>query len=430
MTSPDDPEVPAGSAERPSELGFSTRAIRAASHVPPVHQRPTSVPIFQTATFASMDTDELAMVAADSRAGFAYSRLSNPTTTALGDAYAELAGAEAGVALASGMGAIHAACAALLRAGDRVVAPLAAYGSTRVQLVGYFGRFGVEVALVDMTDHDAVAAALAERPTRLLYAETSANPTTFISDHAALADLAHRAGAVYVVDNTFASTYVCRPLAFGADLVVESATKYIGGHSDLMAGVVAGPTALIERVRRVQVDTGATLAPIEAFLALRGLLTLAVRMDRHASNALALATWLEAQDGVERVLYPGLRSHPQHGVVGRQFRPGVAGGMLAFEVAGGRAAGRAIINALSVAERTASLGSVHTMVVHPPSTSQRQLSEAELIESGIRPGLLRVSVGLEDVRDLEADFEQALAVARSLASGADTPGVPTAPAAR
>lgn len=399
-----------------SELGFSTRAIRAASHVAPVRQVSTAVPIYQTATFASLDAEELAAAAADPRAGFAYSRLANPTTMALGDAYAELAGGEAGVALASGMGAIHAACATVLRAGDRVVAPLAAYGSTRSQLVTYFGRFGVEVVLVDMTDSQAVTAALAEKPTCLVYAETSANPTTFITDHAALSAIAHRGGARYIVDNTFASTYVCRPLEFGADLVVESATKYIGGHSDLMAGVVAGSRELIEGVRRVQVDTGATLAPFEAFLALRGMLTLAVRMDRHAANALALASWLEQREGVERVLYPGLPSHPQHEVAERQFRPGVGGGMLAFEVAGGRVAGKAIVDALAITERTASLGSVHTMVVHPPSTSQRQLSEAELLESGIVPGLLRVSVGLEDVEDLIADFDHALLrAARSVA---------------
>lgn len=411
MTSHDRPERPAPDHESPNEPGFSTRAIRAASHVPEVHQRPTTVPIYQTATFSSLDTDELAIVAADSRAGYAYSRLSNPTTTALGDAYAELAGGESGVALASGMAAIHAACASVLRAGDRVVAPLAAYGSTRSQLASYFGRFGVEIRLVNMTDHDAVAAALAESPTRLVYAETSANPTTFVTDHAAVANLAHGAGALYVVDNTFASTYVCRPLSLGADLVVESATKYIGGHSDLMAGVVAGSARLIADVRRVQVDTGATLAPIEAFLALRGLLTLAVRVDRHAANALALATWLESMPGVESVIYPGLESHPQRSVVRRQFRTGVAGGMLAFELVGGRAAGEAIINALALTERTASLGSVHTMVVHPPSTSQRQLTEDQLVESGIRPGLLRVSVGLEDVDDLKVDFANAFSVA-------------------
>ena len=411
-------------------LGFSTRAIRAASHVAAVHQRSTSVPIYQTATFASLDAEELAAAAAGPAGGFAYSRIANPTTSALGDAYAELAGGEAGVALASGMAAIHAACAAVLRAGDRVVAPLAAYGSTRAQLLSYFGRFGVEVVLVDMTANDAVATAIAEKPTRLLYAETSANPTTFIADHTALAEIAHRAGAFFIVDNTFASTYVCQPLAFGADLVVESATKYIGGHSDLMAGVVAGSRDLVNGVRRVQTDTGATLAPIEAFLALRGMLTLAVRMDRHAANALALAGWLERHAGVERVLYPGLASHPQHEVVRRQFRPGVGGGMLAFEVAGGRAAGQAIIDALSITERTASLGSVHTMVVHPPSTSQRQLSEAELLQSGISPGLLRVSVGLEDVEDLAVDFDRALEAARTIAPVAASPGATAAPSPR
>src|SRR5215211_4752642 len=368
-----------------SEKGFSTRAIRAASRTPAVGQRPTSIPIYQTATFTSEDADRLGDVVGDPWAGYSYTRLSNPTTQALGDAYAELAGGDAGYAFASGMAAIHATLASLLRAGDRVVAPLALYGSTRVQLTGYFGRFGVDVELVDGTDLDAVGRALAAAPTRVLYAETSANPTTFLADHRALANLARDHGAVYVVDNTFASTYVCRPLALGADLVLESATKYLGGHSDLTAGVVAGPRRLVEKVARAQVDTGATLGPFEAFLVLRGLLTLAVRMDRHAASAAALASWLERREGVRRVLYPGLPSHPQHDVALRQFRPGVAGGMLAFEVDGGRAAGRAIIDALTLAELTASLGSVHTMVVHPPSTSHRQSSEADLLAAGITP---------------------------------------------
>jgi methionine-gamma-lyase len=218
-----------------------------------------------------------------------------------------------------------------------------------------------------------------------------------------------------VVDNTFASPYVCRPLELGADLVVESATKFLGGHSDLIAGVVAGPRDLIAEVERVQVDTGATLGPLEAFLVLRGILTLAVRAERHAATAAALAGWLERQDGVRSVLYPGLPTHPQYEVAQRQFRGGVAGGMLAFEVEGGRAAGRAIIDALTLAELTASLGSVHTMVVHPPSTSHRQSTEAELLEAGITPGLLRVSVGLEDLEDLEADFAAALSAAAALA---------------
>ena len=395
----------------PSARGFSTRAIRAASRVPKLEQTPTSVPIYQTATFASADADELGRISSDAHQGYSYSRLSNPTTRALGDAYAELSGGEAGVAFASGMGAIHAALASLVRAGDRIVAPFALYGSTRAQLVRTFGGFGVQIEIVDTTDLEAVAAALAAAPTRVLYAETIANPTTYVADHVALAQLAHRHGATYVVDNTFASPYVCRPLELGADLVAESATKFLGGHGDLIAGVVAGSRELITAVERVQVDTGATLGPFEAFLVLRGILTLGLRAERHAATAAALAAWLERQAGVRSVLYPGLASHPQHEVALRQFRQGVAGGMLAFEVEGGRNAGRAIIDALTLPELTASLGSVHTMVVHPPSTSHRQSTEAELLEAGITPGLLRVSVGLEDLEDLEADFAAALATA-------------------
>ena len=400
--------------QRPDPRGFSTRAIRAASRVPKLEQTPTSVPIYQTATFASSDADELGRVAADGRAGYAYSRISNPTTSALGNAYAELAGGEAGVALASGMAAIHAAFASLVRAGDRIVAPIAIYGSTRTQLQRTFGGFGVRVDLVDTTDLDAVAASLDTAPTRVLYAETIANPTTHLADHSALAELAHRHGAMYVVDNTFASPYVCRPLELGADLVAESATKFLGGHSDLIAGVVAGPRTLIADVEHVQIDTGATLGPLDAFLVLRGMLTLAIRAERHATTAAALAAWLERQDGVRTVLYPGLPSHPQHDIARRQFRPGVAGGMLAFDVEGGRTAGRAVIDALTLPELTASLGSVHTMVVHPPSTSHRQSTEADLLAAGITPGLLRVSVGLEDLEDLQADFTAALASAAAL----------------
>ena len=394
-----------------SPHGFSTRAIRAASKTPAVDQRPTSVPIYQTATFTSVDAEELADVVSDGRAGYSYSRLSNPTSRALGDAFAEITGAEAGTTLASGMGAVHAALGANLSAGDRVVGPLAAYGSSRKLLTEIFRRFGVRVDLVDMTDNAAVAATIADAPTKVVYAETIANPTTVVTDHATVARLAHEHGATYIVDNTFATPYVCRPLELGADLVLESATKFIGGHSDVIAGVVAGREDLVRAVEAFQNDTGGTIGPFDAFLVLRGLLSLGVRMERHTSNAAALAAWLERQDGVRRVLYPGLPSHPQHAVALRQFRDGVAGGMLAFEVEG-RAAGQAIIDAMALPELTASLGSVHTFVVHPPSTSQRQLSDEELIASGITPGLLRVSVGLEDLDDLQADFAAALEVAR------------------
>ena len=417
---PDD-ETP--TSQRASARGFSTRAIQAASRIPPLRQRPSSVPIYQTATFTSADADELGDVTADARAGYAYSRLSNPTTSALGAAYAELAGGEAGVALASGMGAIHAALASLLRAGDRIVAPLAIYGSTRTQLVDTFRAFGVTVDFADLTDPAVAATVISAGPTRVVYAETIANPTTVVTDHAAIARLAHDSGATYVVDNTFASPFVCRPLDLGADLVVESATKYLSGHSDVIAGVVAGPLELIRRVEKVQVDTGATIGPFDAFLVLRGIMTLGLRAERHARTAATLAAWLEGQDGVGRVLYPGLPSHPQHEVASRQFRPGVAGGMLAMEVTGGRRGGRAVVDALTLTELTASLGSIHTLVVHPPSTSQRQMTEAQLTDAGITPGMLRVSVGLEDLEDLQEDFAAALAAARRVA-GSRAAGTP------
>ncbi len=408
---------------RPSPRGFSTRAIRAASRTPRVDQRPSSVPIYQTATFSSADAVELGDVAADPRAGYAYSRIANPTSSALGAAYAELASGEAGVAFASGMGAIHAALASQMKAGDRVVAPLVAYGSTRTQLIDTFARFGVIVDFADLTDNTAAATAIAARPTRVVYAETIANPTTVVTDHATIARLAHEHGATYIVDNTFASPYVCRPLELGADLVIESATKFLSGHSDVIAGVVAGRGELIRSVEKVQIDTGAIIGPFDAFLVLRGILTLAVRMERHARTAAALAGWLERQEGVQRVLYPGLPSHPQYDVATRQFRPGVAGGMIAAEVVGGRDAGRAIIDTLTLTELTASLGSVHTMVVHPPSTSQRQMSEAELAGAGITPGLVRISVGLEDLEDLQDDLAAALAVARNASGAVEQPAV-------
>jgi cystathionine beta-lyase/cystathionine gamma-synthase len=408
---PDDARPPAEPAPRPR--GFATRAIRAAARAPEVAQRPTSVPIYQTATFTSADADELGAVLTGREPGYAYSRIDNPTTAALGAAVAELEGAEAGFAVASGMGAIHAALVSLLSAGDRVVATRAVYGSTRSLLANVLAPFGVRVDWVDVTDHAAVEAALAAAPTRVLYAETISNPTIVVADHAALAGLAHRYGAAYVVDNTFASPYVCRPIELGADLVIESATKFLAGHSDVVAGVVVGSRERIAAVSAVQTDTGGTLAPLSAFLVLRGLATLALRMERHAATAAALAAWLERQPGVTRVFHPALDSHPQREIARRQLTTG--GGILAVELAGGRAAGGALIDALTFTERTASLGSVHTMVVHPPSTTHRQLDEAQLAEAGIAPGLLRISVGLEDLEDLQADLERGLAAAAAIA---------------
>jgi cystathionine beta-lyase/cystathionine gamma-synthase len=409
--SPDDTEAATGGEPGAGRHGFTTRAIRAATRPPRVDQRPTSVPIYQTATFSSQDAEELGDVLTGRRPGYAYSRIDNPTTAALAAAIAELEGAEAGQFFGTGMAAIHAALVSVLRSGDRVVATRAVYGSTRALLSGVLADLGVTTDFVDIADHDAVARALAARPAKVLYAETISNPTIVVADHRALAALAHRHGASYVVDNTFASPYLCRPIELGADMVVESATKYLGGHSDVVCGVVVGDRDRIGRVRDVLIDTGGVLAPLAAFLVLRGLPTLALRLERHVANAMALAGWLERQEGVARVYHPSLASHPQHDLAGRQLSAG--GGMLAFELGGGRAAGATFIDALSIPERTASLGSVHTMVVHPPSTTHRQLGEAQLAEAGIAPGLLRVSVGIEDIDDLIADFGRALAAVRA-----------------
>ena len=397
--------------------GFSTRAIRAASRVRPVAQRPTSVPIYQTATFSADSVAELAEAVSerpDGYVGYAYSRLGNPTVDALGDAVAELEGAEAGFALASGMAAIHAAIVSLAGVGDRIVATRAVYGSTQSLLMRVLGRLGIRTDFVDATDLDAVERALASEPTRVLYLETISNPTIVVVDIEALCAIARRHDTAVVVDSTFASPYLVRPLELGADLVVHSATKYLSGHGDVVAGVVVGDRDRVHAVRRLQVDTGATLAPLSAFLVLRGLPTLAIRMERYAATAAALATWLDGRDGVERVHYPGLAAHPQHAVAARELR--LPGGMLAVELEGGREAGAAFVDALTIPERTASLGSVHTIVAHSASTTHRQLDAAALAAAGISPGLLRVSVGLEDADDLLADFAVALQAAREAAA--------------
>ncbi|MFN8622939.1 MAG: aminotransferase class I/II-fold pyridoxal phosphate-dependent enzyme [Chloroflexota bacterium] len=389
--------------------GFGTRAIAAASVPPEVRQTGTSVPIYQAAAFAADGADELAAILSFKTPGYSYARIENPTADALGRAYAEISGAEAGFAFGSGMGAIHAALTASLSAGDRVVCTRAVYGSTRHLLTEVLGRLGVETVFVDPTDLAAVASALAGGA-RVLYLETISNPTIVVADLPALAELGHRAGAMVIVDNTFASPYVCRPAELGADVVVESATKWLGGHSDVIAGVAAGSRAAIERIRAISIDTGGIIAPFSAFLVLRGIQTLHVRMEAHARTALALAEHLSGRPEVARVLYPGLASHPQAGVAARLLHTG--GGMLAVDL-GTRAAAASFIDALTIPPTTASLGSVHTLAVHPPSHTHRQLDDAGLAQAGIAQGLVRISVGLEDLADLLADVDVALEAART-----------------
>ncbi|MGD8486856.1 MAG: aminotransferase class I/II-fold pyridoxal phosphate-dependent enzyme [Chloroflexota bacterium] len=395
--------------------GFGTRAIKAATRAPRVEQQPAAVPIYQSATFHAQDVDDYADLVSFRKPGYTYSRLENPTADAMAVAFAEMHGAEAGFAFGSGMGAIHATLVALVRAGDRIVSTRAVYGSTRALMERVLARLGVETVFVDPTDPEVVEDALAAAPTRVLYAETISNPTIVVADLERLAELAHRHGATFVVDNTFASPYLCQPLELGAEVVVESATKWLSGHSDVVAGVVAGSGTFIERVREVAIDTGGIAAPMSAFLVLRGMQTLHVRMDRHSASALALARQLERTPGVDRVAYPGLPSHPQADVAQRQLRRG--GGMLALDL-GTRSAAAAFIDNLGIPPVTATLGSVVTYAVHPPTATHRQLDEEQLLAAGIPPGMVRISVGLEDVDDLLADMAGALVAAAEAGLGA------------
>jgi methionine-gamma-lyase len=386
--------------------GFSTRAIRAASRVPPAPQSPINVPIYQTSTFEVSSAQELAELLDFTRPGHSYSRYSNPTHAALELALAELEGAEACHITASGMAAIHAAILSVACSGDEIIIPRAVYGGVVGLAQAVLSRTGIEVRAVDTTDASAVEAAIGDR-TRLLWLETISNPTTAMADIAVLAELAHRRGLVVAVDNTFASPYLANPMALGADLVVHSTTKYVGGHSDIIGGALLGSAERVAAARRIVINVGGNAAPLEAFLALRGLKTLALRMQRHSANALAVARALEGLPGVAAVHYPALASHPQYELAQRTLRGGMAGGMLSIDLAGGRTAGEAFLDRLKVAVHATSLGSAETLCSHPASSSHRQLSTDELAQAGLTPGMVRISIGLEDPDDLIADLAAA-----------------------
>ncbi|MGH2829809.1 MAG: trans-sulfuration enzyme family protein [Actinomycetota bacterium] len=387
--------------------GFTTRAVHTADPTASVRQRPLSQPIYQTATFAFDDIDDFAAVAqTKTTGGYLYSRWANPTVDALARTVAALEGAEAGACFASGMAAIHGALSSLLKADDHVVAAQMLYGGTYSLLSTVLPRTGIETTFVDIGDTAGVDAAF--RPqTKVLYCETISNPTMMMCDVAALADIARAHGAELVVDSTFSPPSMLTPLEHGAGLVLHSATKFLGGHSDVTGGVVAGSAARIAAARAFAIDYGAVLAPFEAWLTLRGIQTLALRMERICSNAQSMAEYLSSRRGIKAVHYPGLPSHPQHDLAKRMLRGGF-GGMLAFEVAGGRAAGRSFLERVRVASAAASLGGTKTLVVHPASVTHTQLSATQRRAAGIADGLIRVSVGIEDPEDLIADFDRAL----------------------
>ncbi|MCW2902148.1 MAG: cystathionine gamma-synthase [Streptosporangiaceae bacterium] len=395
-----------------------TRAVHVT--VPqPSTSRPLGVPLYQSGMFAFDDADALAAAfdgppqvaghgdGAVTRGAFLYSRLANPTVRALEDAVADLEGGAGALATGSGMGAISSVLHGLLRSGDHVIAQRCLYGGTYAMLRDLADRWGVEVTYVSGDDPEEVRAALRPR-TRVLYLETIANPTTQVVDQPAL--IAAAPGVVSVVDNTLATPLLCRPIEHGADIVVHSATKYFGGHADVLGGVAvfADP----DRLREVwdhAIELGATADPFAAWLILRGLATLPLRLERHCSNAQLMAERLTTHPAVTAVHYPGLPSHPDREVAARVLSG--AGGVLSLELAGGRAAGRTFIEAVRLASLTPSLGDVKTLVIHPASTSHRQFDGPALAAAGFGDGTVRIAVGIEHPEDIWADLEQALAKA-------------------
>jgi methionine-gamma-lyase len=389
---------------RPEERGFTTRAI----HVrrPPADQETPSVPIFQTSTFRFDTSEEYAETIAFRRPGYTYTRgYGNPTLFAFEQAMADLEGTESALSFSSGMAAIHAVVTTVASAGDRIVASTDLYGGAYSLFTKVLPRFGVTVDLVPPTDLDAVRSAL--DGAALFYVETIANPTASVADLEALGRLCADAGVPAAVDNTFASPYLCRPAGFGFAFVLHSTTKFIGGHNDLTGGVVCTTEEGMRRLRDTAIEVGGTMAPLEAWLSLRGLVTLELRMRRHSESALRIAEHLEAHEKVERVWYPGLPSHPDHDVVVRLLPRG-SGGVLSFEVQGGVEGGMRLCDSLELVWIATSLGGAHSLVGHAASTTHRQMDPSARRAAGIADGLVRLSVGLEDADDLLEDLDRAL----------------------
>jgi len=403
------------------QAGFSTRAIHA-GYDPADEHGALTPPLHLTSTFAFDSAEAGGEMFAGTRPGHFYSRISNPTTDLLERRMAGLEGGEAAVATASGMGAITAVMWSFLQAGDEVITDQTLYGCTFAFMRDGLSRFGVTITQVDMTDPAALAAAVSEK-TRIIYFETPANPNMRLVDIAAVARVACACGAKLVVDNTYATPLLTRPLELGADIVVHSATKYLGGHGDLIGGIAVGGVEDMARVRLVGVKdmTGAVMSPFTAFLVLRGLKTLALRVRQHCAGALAVARWLDAHPAVARVFYPGLESFSQYDLACRQMA--LPGGMIAFELAGGHEAGVAMMNRLTMIRRAVSLGDAETLIQHPASMTHSTYTPQERAAAGIGEGLVRLSVGLEDEADILADLEAALAAAPVMARALSSPEI-------
>ena len=362
-------------------------------------------PIWQTSTFWADSDESFLEKATTPGCDHFYTRTGNPNQTQAAMVVAALEGAEAAVVAGSGMGAITSTILAFAGAGDHVVAQQNLYAGTTSFLSGLATKLGIETTFVDQRDPARIEAAI--RPsTRLIVLESPSNPLLRITDLQAVSGIARSRGIVTVADNTFATPVNQRPIELGIDLVMHSATKYLGGHSDLIAGAVAGTRAYVDRVARVMSETGAILGPFEAWLLLRGMRSLPVRMERHNRNGLAVAQFLTGRAEVAAVHYPGLDEHPQRELAGEQMSG--FGGMVSAEFRGGLAAAARFVNSVRLARRAPSLGGVETLVTHPAAMWAKTLEPAQMAEMGIVHGLVRMSIGLEDARDIVADFEQAL----------------------
>jgi O-succinylhomoserine sulfhydrylase len=389
----------------PPGLGLDTLAVR--EGLPRTPWGENSEALFLTSSFVHPDAETAARRFANEEEAFVYSRFGNPTVTMMERRLAALEGSSGCIGTGSGMSAILMLVMALLKGGDHIVCSQSVFGST-IRLLQDFAKFGIETSFVSQTDVGQWRAAM--RPnTKLLFAESPTNPLTEVCDIAALAEVAHAGGALLAVDNCFCSPALQQPVKLGADLVIHSGTKYLDGQGRVVAGAVCGPAELIDsKFVPVMRSAGMSLSPFNAWVVLKGLETLSVRMQAQSARALTLARWLEAQPAVERVYYPGLESHPQHALAMAQ-QSGCGGAVVSFVVKGERAGAFATIDATRICSITANLGDTKTTITHPASTSHGRLSEAQRQAAGITQGLIRVAVGLEDIVDIQADLAHGLA---------------------
>lgn len=388
-----------------ADAGIDTLAVRAGQVRSQEGEH--SEAMYLTSSYVFASAAEAAARFSGDQPGNVYSRYTNPTVRTLEKRIAALEGVEAAVATSSGMAAILSTCMALLKAGDHIVCSRSVFGTTTVLFTKYMARFGVSVTFVNPVDFDQWNSAFTA-DTRLVFVETPSNPLCDVVDLTRLAELTHKAGALLVVDNCFCTPALQKPAEFGADLIVHSATKYIDGQGRCLGGLVAGPNALVDEVLGFIRSAGPTMSAFNAWVFLKGLETLRLRMDAHSANALSLALWLQEQPSVECVYYAGLPDHPGHELAARQQRG--FGGVLSFEVQGAREQAWQVIDSTRILSLTANLGDAKSTIVHPATTTHGRLTDEQKREAGIADNLIRIAVGLEDVADIKADLQRGLAL--------------------